>query len=87
MTDISEKKSIVTITPDKSTYKNKDTANIDLTLTDNSGNPLVGEITVMVIDESLIRLLGNIDLDIIPKFYQKYPFTVRTALTAIGIDR
>lgn len=87
VTDISEKKSILTITPDKTTYKNKDTANIDLTLTDNSGNPLVGEVTVMVIDESLIRLLGNIDLDIIPKFYQKYPFTVRTALTAIGIDR
>ncbi len=41
----------------------------------------------MVIDESLIRLLGNIDLDIIPKFYQKYQFTMRTALTAIGIER
>ena len=41
----------------------------------------------MVIDESLIRLLGNIDLDIIPKFFQKYPFTMKTALTAIGIER
>lgn len=87
VTDISEKKSLITITPDKKVYKNKETANIDLTLTDNSGNPLVGEVTVMVVDESLIRLLWNIDLDIIPKFYQKYPFTVRTALTAIGIER
>ena len=42
---------------------------------------------MMVVDESLIRLLGNIDLDIIPKFYQKYPFTVKTALSAIGIER
>lgn len=41
----------------------------------------------MVVDESLIRLLGNIDLDIIPKFFQKYPFTMKTALTAIGIER
>lgn len=41
----------------------------------------------MVVDESLIRLLGNVDLDVMPKFYQKYPFTVRTALTAIGIER
>ena len=57
VTDISEKKSILTITPDKPTYKNRETANMDLTLTDNSGNPLVGEVTVMVIDESLIRLL------------------------------
>jgi hypothetical protein len=41
----------------------------------------------MVIDESLIRLLGNIDLDIIPKFFQKYPLTIKTALTAIGMER
>jgi hypothetical protein len=41
----------------------------------------------MVVDESLIRLLGNIDLDIIPKFYQKFPFTMKTALSAIGIER
>ena len=60
---------------------------VDVILTDRSGNPLQGEVTVMVVDESLIRLLGNIDLDIIPKFYQKYPFTVKTALSAIGIER
>lgn len=41
----------------------------------------------MVVDESLIRLLGNIDLDIIPKFYQKFPFTVKTSLSYIGIER
>lgn len=41
----------------------------------------------MVVDESLIRLMGNIDLDIIPKFYQKFPFTMKTALSAIGIER
>ncbi len=41
---------------------------------------------MMVVDESLIRILGNIDLDIIPKFYQKFPFTVKTALSAIGIE-
>jgi hypothetical protein len=41
----------------------------------------------MVIDESLIRLMGNIDLDIIPKFWQKYQFTMKTALTAIGMER
>lgn len=87
VTDIADKKSILTIIPDKTTYKNRETANVDFTLTDRSGNPLMGEVTVMVVDESLIRILGNIDLDIIPKFYQKYPFTVRTALSAIGIER
>lgn len=40
-----------------------------------------------MVDESLIRLLGNIDLDIIPKFFQKFPFTIKTSLTAIGMER
>lgn len=40
----------------------------------------------MVVDESLISLLGNIDLDVIPKFYQKLPFSVRTALSLIGME-
>jgi uncharacterized protein YfaS (alpha-2-macroglobulin family) len=87
ITDIADKKSIITITPDKETYKNRENISIDLTLTDRSGNPLEWEVTMMVVDESLIRLLGNIDLDIIPKFYQKYEFTVKTALSAIGIER
>lgn len=60
---------------------------MDLSLTDKSGKPLQGEITVMVVDESLIRLLGNIDLDIIPKFFQKFPFTMKTSLSYIGIER
>ena len=87
VTDIADKKGILTITPDKTTYKNREDVTVDVILTDRSGNPLQGEVTVMVVDESLIRLLGNIDLDIIPKFYQKYPFTVKTALSAIGIER
>lgn len=85
--DISGKKSLLTLTPDKSTYKNRENVNLEMTLTDQSGNPLTGEVAIMVVDESLIRLLGNIDLDIIPKFYQKFPFTVKTSLSLIGIER
>jgi alpha-2-macroglobulin len=87
VTDIADKKSIITIKPEKEIYKNREIANIDLTLTDRAWAPLEGEVTLMVVDESLIRILGNIDLDIIPKFYQKFPFTVKTALSAIGIER
>jgi uncharacterized protein YfaS (alpha-2-macroglobulin family) len=57
VTDITDKKAILSITPDKATYKNRDTVSVDLTLTDKSGNPLRGEVTMMVVDESLIRLL------------------------------
>lgn len=87
VSDYAEKKGNLTLNPDKETYKNRETVNLDMTLTDRSGNPLQGEVAVMVVDESLIRLLGNIDLDILPKFYQKYPFTVKTALSFIGIER
>lgn len=85
--DMTEKKWTLEIKTDKETYKNRETVTAELTLSNKSNTPEEGEIEVMVIDESLIRLLGNIDLDIIPKFFQKYPFTMRTALTAIGIER
>ncbi len=85
--DLSDKKWKLNIAPNKEIYKNRDTVNMDLLLTDTTGKWTEWEIEVMVIDESLIRLLGNIDLDIIPKFFQKYQFTMKTALTAIGIER
>jgi len=87
VTDMADKKASLSITPSKDTYTNRETANIWITLTDRSGKPLEWEIAVMVVDESLIRLLWNIDLDIIPKFYQKFPFTMKTTLTAIGMER
>jgi alpha-2-macroglobulin len=87
ISDYTEKKWNLTLTPDKETYKNREAVSVDLTLTDRSGNPLQWEVAMMVVDESLIRLLGNIDLDILPKFYQKYPFTMKTSLSAIGIER
>ncbi|NRH21094.1 hypothetical protein HOO68_03555 [Candidatus Gracilibacteria bacterium] len=85
--DMTEKKGTLDIKTDKETYKNRETVTVDITLGNKNNSPEEGEIEVMVIDESLIRLLGNIDLDIIPKFFQKYPFTMKTALTAIGIER
>jgi hypothetical protein len=85
--DLTSKKWALNIKTDKETYKNRDTVSVDITLSDKNTKWTPGEIEIMVIDESLIRLLGNIDLDIIPKFFQKYPFTMKTALTAIGIER
>lgn len=87
MTDLSDKKANLQIAPDKPVYKNRDTVNLDLKFTNKNNEPLLGEISVMVVDESLIRLLGNIDLDIVPKFFRKHPFTLKTALTMIGMER
>lgn len=40
MTDIADKKSILTLSTDKTTYKNRDRVTLDMSLTDRSGNPL-----------------------------------------------
>jgi uncharacterized protein YfaS (alpha-2-macroglobulin family) len=85
--DLSEKKWNLQIKTNKNTYKNRETVTGEISLTDHAGKWQSGEIEIMVIDESLIRLMGNIDLDIIPKFWQKYGFTMKTALTAIGMER
>lgn len=84
---MTDKKAKIQITTNKEQYINREQVNVDLTLTDKFGNPLQGEMAMMVVDESLIRLLGNIDLDIIPKFFQKFPFTMKTSLTSIGMER
>ncbi|MBC7503547.1 hypothetical protein H7169_01120 [Candidatus Gracilibacteria bacterium] len=85
--DITDKKGILDIKTNKKTYKNREIVSADITMTDANNKGVAGEVEIMVVDESLIRLLGNIDLDIIPKFFQKYPFTMKTAMTAIGIER
>lgn len=87
VTDLSDKKAKLQVTPNKEQYINREQVNVGLSLTDRFGNPLQGEVAVMVVDESLIRLLGNIDLDIIPKFFQKFPFTMKTSLSAIGMEQ
>ena len=40
ITDIADKKALLTLSTDKSTYKNRETVTTDITLTDRSGNPL-----------------------------------------------
>jgi uncharacterized protein YfaS (alpha-2-macroglobulin family) len=87
ITDVSDKKGNITISPSKEVYTNRENASLSFSLKSKDGKPLEWELAVMVVDESLIRLLGNIDLDIIPKFYRKFPFTMKTSLTAIGMER
>lgn len=87
VTDMTDKKAKIQVTTNKDQYINREQVNVDLALTDKFGNPLQWEMAIMVVDESLIRLLGNIDLDIIPKFFQKFPFTIKTSLTSIGMER
>lgn len=43
------------------------------------------ELTVMVVDDSLIALMGNIDPNILEKIYKKLPFQMQTAMTNIAM--
>lgn len=87
VTDLVDKKGKIEVTPNKSQYSNREEVSLDIAFTDRFWNPLQWEVALMVVDESLIRLLGNIDLDIIPKFFQKIPFTMKTSLSAIWMER
>jgi hypothetical protein len=41
----------------------------------------------MVVDDSLISLLWNVDLNTLEKFYKKLPFQIQTSLTNIAMLR
>ena len=84
--DQSEKLGTIAISPDKNDYKVGENVNISLALKNKKWEGIKGEFAVMVIDDSLISLLGNIDLDILPKFYQKVGLWIHTALSLLWME-
>jgi uncharacterized protein YfaS (alpha-2-macroglobulin family) len=66
-------------------YSPRDTVTLDLTSKDRNGKPVRSELSVAVVDEALIAIMGNIDLDILPKFFVKIPFQTHTALTNVAM--
>lgn len=75
--DKTDKKSEITITPNKKTYEPRE----EVTLNLKASKP--SELTVMVVDDSLISLMGNIDANALEKFYKKLPFQIQTSITNI----
>lgn len=69
------------VTPDKSTYKpgEKVTLNVEARLPD--GNPAQAEVSIAVVDERVVSLLGSIDKNILGKFWFDRNIGVRTAQT------
>jgi len=66
-------------------FSPRDTVTLDLTSKDRNDKPVQSELSVAVIDEALIAILGNIDVDILPKFFQKIVFQTHTALTNVAM--
>ena len=83
--DKSEKNLDITSTFNKSKYKPRDEITVKFNTKDSSGDPIRSELTVAVVDESLIALLGNIDMDILKKFYKKISFQTDTSLTSVAM--
>ncbi|MDP2090984.1 MAG: alpha-2-macroglobulin family protein [Candidatus Gracilibacteria bacterium] len=85
--DKTDKKTYVTISKDKKTYKPRDKVNLDLSVADINKKGKKSELTVMVVDDSLISLMGNVDLNTLEKFYKKLPFQIQTSITNIAMLR
>jgi len=83
--DKSDKKTDITISPNKKKYEPRETVILDISVKDNKKRGKKSELTVMVVDDSLISLMGNIDPNSLEKFYKKLPFQIQTSLTNIAM--
>jgi len=83
--DKTDKKSFITIKSDKKTYQPRDKVILDLKVEDKDHKSNQSELTVMVVDDSLISLLWNIDTNSLEKFYKKLPFQIQTSITNIAM--
>lgn len=81
--DKTEKKSEILVKTDKQTYMPREKVKLDIEVQDRSKSS--HELTVMVVDDSLIALMGNIDPNILEKIYKKLPFQMQTAMTNIAM--
>jgi len=83
--DKSDKKSFVEIKTNKKIYKPREKVVLDITNTLANKTWKQSELTVMVVDDSLISLMWNVDLNTLEKFYKKLPFQVQTSLTNLAM--
>lgn len=83
--DKTDKKSFIGISTDKKVYKPRETVKLDINVSDINKKALQSELTVMVVDDSLISLMWNVDLNTLEKFYKKLPFRIQTAITNIAM--
>ena len=83
--DKSEKKTILHIKSDKKIYKPREKVVLNLEVKDKEGKWKKSELTVMVVDDSLISLMWNVDLNTLQRFYRKLDFQIQTSLTNLAM--
>jgi uncharacterized protein YfaS (alpha-2-macroglobulin family) len=55
--DKTDKKSFINVKTDKETYKPRDEVSLDIDVKSKNGSPIPSELTIMVVDDSLISLM------------------------------
>jgi uncharacterized protein YfaS (alpha-2-macroglobulin family) len=73
-----QKKINLSVTSDRPTYRPGDPVNLTLTATDDGGRPLASEVSLAVVDMSVLALRGNPKKDLVNEFYGHVPLTVWT---------
>ncbi|MDO8672340.1 MAG: alpha-2-macroglobulin family protein, partial [Dehalococcoidia bacterium] len=76
-----EKKLNISITPDKAKYQPRDTATYKIKTTDYQGKPVQAEISVAMVDASVLSLAEEKVRDLFDSFYGRRSLSVRTAQT------
>jgi len=69
----------VSVQPDKNNYLPGETVNLDILAKDKNGNPVSGELSLAVVDMSVLALKGNPKKNPVLFFYNGTPLTVSTA--------
>ena len=83
--DKTDKKSFVEIKTNKKIYKPKEKVVLNIKNKLKNWYWKKAELTVMVVDDSLISLMWNVDLNTLEKFYKKLPFQIQTSLTNLAM--
>jgi len=84
--DMSEKKLNIISKLNKEEYKPREIVSLTLETADIYGNAVPAELSVAVVDEALISMIGNIDMDILKTFYKKMAFQTDTSLTSVAMN-
>jgi len=83
--DKTDKKSFIEIKADKDKYKPRDKVQLNINVKNKKWDWIKSELTVMVVDDSLISLMWNVDLNTLEKIYKKSPFSIQTSITNIAM--
>lgn len=76
--DSDQKKLKLTIQSDKKEYKPGDQVTLKVMSTDDVGQPVMADVSLAVVDMSVLALRGNPKKDLVANFYGNAPLTIQT---------